>query len=226
MKSKKTGKANLENKKGMLFMFGLVISLSIVLFAFEWKTKSKPTLIPNMPSNTTVDEMYIPPSTKEEKMLQKPTIEIQAIEIIGNDKIADVQFEFAPSEFDEPDINFTKYLNALPENKPEEEETIFIVAEQMPEFPGGEAALRSYLAKSIRYPLIAQENGVTGKVYVSFVINEKGGIEDVSLIRGIDSSLNKEALRVVRSLPTWKPGKQGGKAVKVRYTVPIVFELR
>jgi protein TonB len=98
--------------------------------------------------------------------------------------------------------------------------------ENMPEFPGGELALRKYLANSIRYPAIAQDNGVMGKVYVSFVINEEGKIEDVTLVRGEDSSLIKEALRVVSSMPDWKPGRQGGKAVKVRYNVPIVFQLR
>jgi protein TonB len=85
--------------------------------------------------------------------------------------------------------------------------------------------LQQYLANSINYPLIAQENGIQGKVFISFVINENGDISDVTLVRGVDAALDKEALRVIRSLPKWKPGKQGGKAVKVRYNVPINFEL-
>lgn len=226
MKTKKSEEANLENKKRILFMFGLVISLSIVLLAFEWKTKPKPVVIPETEPNSIIEETYTPPPTKERIELAPQTIEVQTIEIIGNDKTVEEPFEFATSEITEPFLDFTKYLNTLPEKKADEEETIFVVAEQMPEFPGGEPALRNYLAQSIRYPVIAQENGIKGKVYVTFVINEKGGIEDVALLRGVDPSLNSEAIRVVRSLPLWKPGKQGGKTVKVRYTVPIVFELR
>ncbi|MCG6188657.1 energy transducer TonB [Maribellus maritimus] len=226
MKSKKSDEANLENKKGMLFLFSLVISLSIVLFAFEWKTKPKPVVIPDMPASTAIEEIYRPPVTKEKIELQKPKIEIQEVDIIGNDEKITEPFQFSTSEIEEPLLDFTQYLNKLPENNEEEEATVFLSPEQMPEFPGGEPALRKYLAGSVRYPVIAQENGIQGKVYVTFVINEKGGIENVALIRGIDPPLDEEALRVVRSLPVWKPGKQGGRAVKVRYTVPIVFELR
>ncbi|QGY44829.1 TonB family protein [Maribellus comscasis] len=227
MKSKKSDKANLENKKGMLFLISLVISLSVVLFAFEWKTKPKPVIIPNIPASSAIEEIYRPPVTKEKTELPKPKIEIQMVDIIGNDKKITEPFQFSTSEMEDPFLDFTQYLGTFPENgKEEEEATVFLNPEQMPEFPGGEPALRKYLAGSVRYPVIAQENGIQGKVYVSFIINEEGGIENVALIRGIDPSLDEEALRVVRSLPIWKPGKQGGRAVKVRYTVPIVFELR
>ncbi len=226
MKSKKSEKANLEKQKSVLFMFGLVISLGAVLLAFEWKTKPNPVSTKYFPSSEVVEEIYTPPATKENKNNQKPKIEVQTIEILSNDEIISEPFGFVPSEIDASSFEFKEYLNILPEEIVEEE-TIFVVAEQMPEFPGGKQALLKYIANSIRYPAIALENGITGKkIYVSFIINEKGGIEDVNLLRGVDEALNNEALRVLNSLPNWQPGRQGGKAVKVRYTLPIVFEMR
>jgi len=226
MKSKKSEKANLEKQKGILFTFGLVISLGAVLVAFEWKTKPNAIIVPNISSNDVIEETYTPPATIEKKEIPKPKIEVEIIEIIGNNEIVLEPIEFSTSEIENPILDFEAYLNILPEEKIEKEKNVFIIAEQMPEFPGGELALLKYLANSIQYPVIAMENGITGKIYVSFIINEKGGIEDVNLLRGIDEALNNEALRVVKSLPKWQPGRQGGKAVKVRYTLPIVFEMR
>jgi protein TonB len=102
----------------------------------------------------------------------------------------------------------------------------FFIVEQMPEFPGGEGALRKFLANSVKYPVIAQENGIQGKVFVNFVVESTGGISNVKVTRGVDSSLDKEAIRVVRSMPKWIPGKQGGQAVRVSFTVPINFVLQ
>jgi protein TonB len=96
----------------------------------------------------------------------------------------------------------------------------------MPEFPGGEAALRKYIANSIKYPVIAQENGIQGKVFVTFVVDKDGSITQAKVVRGVDPSLDKEALRVVNSLPKWVPGRQRGNPVKVSYTVPISFVLQ
>jgi len=102
----------------------------------------------------------------------------------------------------------------------------FFIVEQMPEFPGGEAALRKYLANSVKYPVIATENGIQGKVFVNFVVEPSGNISNVKVTRGVDSSLDKEAVRVVKSMPKWIPGKQGGQAVRVSFTVPINFVLQ
>jgi protein TonB len=102
----------------------------------------------------------------------------------------------------------------------------FFIVEQMPEFPGGESALRKYLASSVKYPVIAQENGIQGKVFVNFVVESSGGISNVKVTRGVDASLDKEAVRVVKTMPKWIPGKQGGQAVRVSFTVPINFVLQ
>lgn len=113
-----------------------------------------------------------------------------------------------------------------PAPKPEVATKVFDVVEEMPSFPGGQGALMSYLASNIKYPVVAQENGVKGRVIVSFVVERDGSISDVRVARSVDPSLDREAQRVVKSMPRWKPGKQNGSAVRVKYTVPVVFRLQ
>lgn len=113
-----------------------------------------------------------------------------------------------------------------PAPKPEVATKVFDVVEEMPSFPGGNGALMSYLASNIKYPVVAQENGVQGRVIVSFVVERDGSISDVRVARSVDPSLDREAQRVVKSMPRWKPGKQNGSAVRVKYTVPVVFRLQ
>ena len=109
----------------------------------------------------------------------------------------------------------------------EEEEVIFKVVETMPEFPGGSKALFKYLSENVKYPVIAQENGIQGRVICQFTINKDGSIVDVEVVRsGGDPSLDKEAVRVIKSMPKWNPGKQRGKPVRVKYTVPVNFKLQ
>ena len=107
-----------------------------------------------------------------------------------------------------------------------EEHKIFTVVEQMPMFPGGDAALMGYLRDNIHYPTVAAENGVQGRVVVGFVVERDGSISDVSVLRGVDPSLDREAMRVVKSMPRWTPGKQNGSAVRVKYQVPVAFRLQ
>ena len=107
-----------------------------------------------------------------------------------------------------------------------EETKIFTVVEQMPMFPGGEGALMGYLRDNIHYPTVAAENGVQGRVVVGFVVERDGSITDVNILRGVDPSLDREAMRVVKSMPKWTPGKQNGSAVRVKYQVPVSFRLQ
>ena len=113
-----------------------------------------------------------------------------------------------------------------PAPKPEVATKVFDVVEEMPSFPGGSAALMSYLSSNTKYPVVAQENGVQGRVIVSFVVERDGSSSDVKVARSVDPSLDREAQRVVKSMPKWKPGKQNGSAVRVKYTVPVVFRLQ
>lgn len=114
---------------------------------------------------------------------------------------------------------------AQPEPKPEVEK-VFDVVEQMPSFPGGPSALMEWLSNNVKYPVVAQENGVQGRVVVSFVVERDGSITDVKVVRGVDPSLDREASRVVRAMPRWIPGKQNGSAVRVKYNVPVAFRLQ
>jgi periplasmic protein TonB len=107
-----------------------------------------------------------------------------------------------------------------------EEAKIFFAVEEMPEFPGGETELRKFIASNIRYPEIAKENGSQGKVYIFFVINAEGGVEQIEIKRSLDPFLDKEAIRVIQSMPKWSPGKQSGVPVKVAFTIPINFQLQ
>ena len=113
-----------------------------------------------------------------------------------------------------------------PAPKPEVATKVFDVVEEMPSFPGGNGALMQYLASKIKYPVVAQENGVQGRVIVSFVVERDGSISDVKVARSVDPSLDREAQRVVKSMPRWSPGKQNGSTVRVKYTVPVVFRLQ
>lgn len=115
--------------------------------------------------------------------------------------------------------------NAEPETL-EEETKIFDVVEQMPSFPGGQGALMEYLSKNVKCPVVAQENGVQGRVVVSFVVERDGSFTDVKVVRSVDPSLDREAMRVVSSMPKWIPGKQNGSAVRVRFNMPVSFRLQ
>ena len=119
-----------------------------------------------------------------------------------------------------------KYVPQVVEEEEPVEEEIFDVVEEMPEFPGGMAALMQYLGKNIKYPTIAQETGIQGRVIVQFVVNRDGSIVDAKVVRSVDPYLDKEAIRVISSMPKWKPGKQRNKAVRVKYTLPVMFRLQ
>ena len=106
------------------------------------------------------------------------------------------------------------------------EEEVFDMVEQAPQFPGGPAELMAWLGKNIRYPVIAQENGIQGRVICQFVVGSDGSVRDIKVMRGVDPSLDKEAIRVIQSMPKWIPGRQNGKAVSVRYTLPVTFKLQ
>jgi periplasmic protein TonB len=227
MMNKKNKNANLENMKGLFFLTGLVIALGSILFAFEWK--SSPKAVMDLGNATFVQDefVYIPQTPNEKKELPPQKIEVAFFELVDNDSDLDEDLDFFDTEPTDDNIfDLNAFVFTPTKNKNEEEEVILTFADDMPEFPGGESSLLKFLGSNVRYPVIAQENGIQGRVYVSFVVNETGNINDVCIVRGVDNSLDNEALRVVRSMPKWKPGKQDGKTVKVRYNVPIFFELK
>ena len=121
-------------------------------------------------------------------------------------------------------VDIDDYDVVTVEPEPEEEE-IFMVVEDQPEFPGGTAALLEYLRKNIKYPAICRENNIQGRVLVTFIVNKDGAIVEPEVVKSVNPSLDKEALRVISQMPNWKPGSQRGKPVRVKYTVPVNFRL-
>ncbi len=132
---------------------------------------------------------------------------------------------FSPDRKKEEENQAAVSLILRPEHEMETEK-IFTVVEEMPMFPGGDSEMLKFVSRSIRYPVEAQERGVQGRVVVTFTVNRNGQISDTQVLRGIHPSLDEEAIRVVQLMPAWKPGRQEGKSVAVRYTLPVVFRLQ
>ena len=149
---------------------------------------------------------------KSQDDLAETNTAIGAFTVEGNDETAEVKH--------------VEEKIAEPEPVKEEETKVFDVVEQMPSFPGGPSALMQYLSSNIKYPVVAEENGVQGRVVCTFVVERDGSITDVRVVKSVDPSLDKEAVRVVKSMPKWIPGKQNGSAVRVKYTVPVTFRLQ
>jgi protein TonB len=156
----------------------------------------------------------------------KPEDELKTQDQLMDNKAAIGSFDVKGNDDANGEVLKAKEVIAQPEPPKQEENKVFDVVEQMPSFPGGNSALMQYLSSNVRYPVVAQENGVQGRVVVSFVVEKDGSITDVNVVRSVDPSLDKEAARVVRSMPNWIPGKQNGSAVRVKYNVPVSFKLQ
>lgn len=229
MEIKKTPKADLENKKSTWLLVGYVIVLAFMFIAFEWTKRDIKIDTSQAITDLVFEEEIIPITEQPEQAAPPPPPAAppiaETLTIVEDD--ADVEeTTIATSEETNQAVEI-KYVPVAVEEEEPEEQTIFEVVEQMPEFPnGGMAGLMQYLSKNIKYPTIAQENGTQGRVTVQFVVNRDGSIVDVKVLRGVDPYLDKEAIRVISSMPKWKPGMQRGKAVRVKYTVPVMFRLQ
>lgn len=227
MEQKKTPKADLENKRNSFVLLGLVLSLAVVLTAFNITDSVKKAESFGELQVEEVEEEIIPITRVEPVKPPPPPPPVQVLEvlnIVDDDVEIDEEIDF-DSEADED-----TFIDAVPVITDEEDDAdeaeVFVVVEDMPEFPGGEIALRNWINKNVKYPVVATENGIQGKVYVMFVVTKTGAVADVRIGRGVAPSLDKEALRVVNQLPKFKPGMQRGKPVNVSYTVPINFQLQ
>lgn len=229
MEVKKSPKADLEGKKSTWMLIGYVLILAAVFVAFEWTERDKQVTTDTGVVEPIFEEEMIPITEEPEQKQAPPPPEAPKVEevlqIAEND--ADVEETTIKSSEDDNTAVEIKYIEpVVEEEEPAEEEEIFMVVEQMPEFPGGMAELMKFLSKNIKYPTIAQENGIQGRVIVQFVVNQDGSIVDPVVMRSVDPYLDKEALRVISTMPKWKPGMQRGKAVRVKYTVPVTFRLQ
>lgn len=228
MEVKKSPKADLENKKSTWMLIGYVIVLAFMFVAFEW-TKRDIKIDTSQAIADVIFEEEIIPITEQPEQATPPPPEAPSIPetltIVEDD--ADVEETTIASTEDVGQKVEIKYVPVAVEEEEPEEQTIFEIVEEAPEFiNGGMAGLMQYLNKNIKYPTIAQENGTQGRVVVQFVVNRDGSIVDAKVMRGVDPYLDKEALRVINSMPKWKPGKQRGKPVRCRYTVPVMFRLQ
>ena len=226
MQLKKSPKASLEDKKLTYVLMGLVLVLSICYVAFEW-TEKEVTKYEVTDNEFFFEEEIDIQQTSQETPPPPPPPAVQEVEVLN---VVEDDVETETIEINTEDEKDVEVVIAPPVEAPveeEEEEEIFMVVESMPEFPGGQQALFKYLAENVKYPVIAQENGIQGRVICQFVVNKDGSIVDVVAVRSSgEPSLDKEAIRVIKSMPKWKPGKQRGKPVRVKYTVPVNFRLQ
>lgn len=224
---KKSPKANLESKKPIFTQIGLVVVLSLVLVAFEWTWTDVNVDLQETTDEVAVEEEIVPITRQDETPPPPPPppAVTDVLNIVDDNADIDIELEIMDSELDETAmIDFTQVIAT--EEERDNEGEIFMIVEEMPEFPGGQEALQKYLVENIRYPVIAEENGIQGRVFVSFVINQKGEVTNATVMRGVDSHLDREALRVIQAMPKWKPGKQRNSPVRVSCVVPVNFVLR
>jgi periplasmic protein TonB len=230
MEIKKSPKANLEKKRILFTEIGLIITLSVVLFAFEWKTYDK---IENVFEQTTAVEIEVenvpitteapppPPETPKVPILS------DQIDIVDDEIKVDNDFMVSLEDDANMAVEIVDYVPEVVEENIEEAPIPFALVEEKPSFMGGDAnKFSSWVSKNMEYPEIAKENGVQGRVIIQFTVNADGKVSNVKILRGVDSSLDKEAIRVVSSSPKWKPGKQRDRAVKVIYNFPVIFQLK
>ncbi len=227
MEAKKSPRADLENKRGLYLEIGLIVILVASLVAFNLKSydiqqveiaqREAVDELEDLLIQTKEDTPPPPPEQQPEVVVTdinvvENTAEVEDIHVDASDDANKAQEEFVPVD--------------IPQEETVVEEEIFTVVENEPEFPGGMEALYKYLGESIKYPQVAKENNITGRVYVTFVVEKDGSIANPKVLRDIGGGCGQEAIRVVKAMPKWKPGKQRGKAVRVQFNLPVNFNLQ
>lgn len=229
MELKKSPKADLENKKSIFFEVGLAVALLIVLLAFEWTSTDAVNVEQLQTQEVKMEEEMMDITRQDEIKQPEPPKVVQVTDVI---KIVEDNVDIKDnSDIFDSDFKEDAAVKIVEFNEQEEEVeeyTPFVVVEQMPSFgPGGIDEFRNnYISKNLKYPDVAAENGIQGRVYINFVVEPDGRVTNVKVVRGVDPSLDKEAVRVVSSSPKWKPGMQRGKPVRVQFTIPIIFVLQ
>jgi len=226
MEIKKSDKANLEKKRTLFFEIGLIITLLIVIMAFEWSTRPKEQKLFTISSDEPIAEEQAPVTKQEEvKAPPAPPLQVFDIKIVDNKLDVDSKLEDWNANVDLNDNIDIKPV--MQEEESSDEEQPFIIVEDPPQFMGGTIEdFRRWVAENLKYPEVAQENGIQGKVFVKFVVDKEGRVTDVTVIRGVHPSLDQEAVRVIKSSPRWTPGRQRGRPVKVQFSIPVVFVLQ
>lgn len=231
----------LNEKRLLYFEIGLIVSLAAMLLLFNWASveqawEAPVTYNPEWDRVQTIDDVV--PQTRQRTFAPPPPdVQLSQAPLAGN--IETVLNEIMETDMASTELNADRDIAlpagaftgespsiAVPDDRTRDESEIFVVVEEMPAFPGGDPKLLEYLYKEMRYPSLALESRIQGLVVVQFVIDENGKILNPTVTRGIGGGCDEEALRVVRAMPNWKPGKQRGRPVKVRYNLPVRFQLK
>jgi protein TonB len=228
MEPKKSPKADLENKKTLFLQIGLVIALVLCLLAFNWTTGQKDDSIFDGMTEQAIEEEQIP-VTEEMPPEQAPPPDVTVtdlFEIVQDDVVLTTEVSFDDDETTEDKVVEIYAPVSLQAEEEATEEDIFVIVEDMPKFKGGDInKFREWVQKRVRYPEIASENGIQGKVYITFVVEISGLVSNVSITRSVDALLDEAAKEAVEASPKWEPGMQRGRPVRVRYSIPIIFQL-
>ncbi len=229
MEIKKSIKANLENKKLLFTEIGLVVALLLVWGAFERSSKDVNVSALEADASAVEIEDMVPiteSTPPPPEAAPKMPVLSDEIEIVEDDIKVEDMFQTLEDDAN-TGVEIMDYKEEVQEEVIEDEVFDFHVVEQKPSFNGGDAnEFSKWVNKNLDYPEIAKENGVQGRVILRFTVNPDGSVSNVTVLRGVDSSLDKEAVRVVSKSPKWKPGRQRDRAVKVTYTFPVIFQLR
>jgi protein TonB len=229
METKKSNRADLEKKKMLFLQTGFIVSMAIALAAFEWRTPD--TGIPDLPGGTIIrfeDDLQSVSTTHPVPPAPVAPRPSTIFNLVDNSSVTD---DFAPPDFGNNLLEANPVYAqierpVLTDEKPPVDDEIFIVSEKKPEFPGGEKALFEYLKKNTAYPQYARESGISGTVYVTFVIEKDGSVSNIKVMRGIGFGCDEEAVRVISLMPKWSPGLQRTKPVRVSFNMPIAFVLK
>lgn len=226
MEVKKSKKAEIESKRGTWLLVGFLTVLAAMFVTFEWSRKDVKVNTLGYDHDAIFVEELVPitfPDKPEPPPLPQTEI-IETITLIDNETDMP-ETEVTIKEFNANEAITVRHIVVEPEVVEEVDEVVDF-ADIMPEYPGGAAALMAYLGKSIKYPIRPQEDGVQGKVIVQFVVDKDGSISNPTVAKSVHPDLDREALRVIQSMPKWKPGVVKGRTVRVKYTVPVTFKLQ
>lgn len=236
MEVKKSLSADLEGKKTTSYLIGLVLVLAAHFVAFEYTQRDPKKVIDDSPIMSMAVEEDMIPITHQEQTVAPPPAAAPTIEEVL--EIVDDEIELNKEEVEtSEELNQSVVavrgtggsVTAAPAGPPAveqvEDDRIYDVVEENPQFPGGDAACLKWISDNLKYPAVAQEQNIQGRVMASFVVNRDGSVVDIQIVRSPDPSLSKEAERVLKLMPKWKPGKQRGKPVRVKYSLPVTFRL-
>jgi protein TonB len=224
MDNKKNPSVDLEKRKGLLFQVGMVFALALVLVSFEWAIFDK-TNTDLGALNLDIDEEEMIPLTQQAPPPPPPPPpppQTTIIDIVDDDEEIEDELEIDDTEADE-DTEIE--IQEIEEEEEFEETQIFTIVEENAEFPGGEAAMNKFLGENLKYPKMAQDAGIQGIVYVTFVVEPSGKITGVKILRGLGGGCDKAAMDAIKKMPNWNAGKQRGKAVRVQFNLPVRFRL-